>query len=352
MKKRVLKRLISNFPSLYILFNKKNGSMKIALINLKGYKAIKENNLLNWDYYLKNNSDVNASGMDPILHYIYYGSKENRKPNSHFDSNYYLNRYIDVKKSNLNPLVHYSLYGIHEGRKTQQIKASPENQLKKLEKKIENEKIKFKQSESKLIMLENEKIKLFTSITHKNLQNTDSLKLNIGCGNVKFPDWVNIDIEPGADLVVDVRDGLPLNDNSANFIYNEHFIEHLKLEDGEKSIKEFYRVLEKGGVLRIATPDLDYTIKKYLDDWKNQDWLTWPAYEYIKTRGLMINVSMREWGHKYLYNEEDLSNLLKSAGFQKITKHELNKSDYPELANLETRKDSKLILEAQKLDNH
>ena len=41
------------------------------------------------------------------------------------------------------------------------------------------------------------------------------------------PGWVNIDIEPGADLIIDVRKGWPLDDCSVNFIYSEHFLEHL-----------------------------------------------------------------------------------------------------------------------------
>lgn len=32
-----------------------------------------------------------------------------------------------------------------------------------------------------------------------------TLKLNIGCGKVKLAGWVNIDIEPGADLVIDIK---------------------------------------------------------------------------------------------------------------------------------------------------
>ncbi len=109
--------LISKFYPLYILFNKKNHSIKNALINIKGYRSIKKNNLLDFDYYLYNN-ELRKSGIDPILHYIYHGFREGRNPNSAFDSDYYLKAHGDVKKSNLNPLVHYSLYGINEGRKT------------------------------------------------------------------------------------------------------------------------------------------------------------------------------------------------------------------------------------------
>lgn len=174
------------------------------------------------------------------------------------------------------------------------------------------------------------------------------LKLNVGSGKVKLPGWVNIDIEPGADLVIDVRKGLPFADSGVDFIYCEHFLEHLTFEEDAKVLKEFHRCLREGGVVRIAMPDLDYIIQKYSTDWKNQDWLSWPEYEFIKTKGQMINVEFRYWGHEYLYNEEDLRNQLIRAGFRKIIRCDWNNSVYAELNNLETRKDSKLIMEAEK----
>jgi predicted SAM-dependent methyltransferase len=183
----------------------------------------------------------------------------------------------------------------------------------------------------------------------RNLRKADALKLHVGCGKVKFPGWVNIDIEPGAaDLIIDVRKGLPFDDESVDYIYNEHFIEHLTYEECEKVLQEFWRVLKKGGVLRIATPDLDYIIDRYINNWRDQEWLTWPEYSFIKTRGEMLNISFRWWGHKYLYNEEDLRNQLKKANFKKIVRCEWGKSKHASLCGLETRKDSKLILEAEK----
>lgn len=177
----------------------------------------------------------------------------------------------------------------------------------------------------------------------------DPLKLNVGCGKVKLSSWVNIDIEPDADLVMDVRKGLPFDDNSVDFIYNEHFLEHFTFEEGERILREFRRCLKKQGLLRIALPDLDYVVYQYNNpDWRNQDWLSWPEYRFIETKGRMINISFRWWGHRYLYNEEDLRNQLIKAGFQKIIRCEWNKSNYPELSDLETRKDSKLIMEAEK----
>ena len=112
----IRQRLVSIFPSTYILLNRNNNSLKRALTNIKGYKSIKENNLFDIGYYLKNYQDVQVSGADPIMHYLYHGASEGRNPSPNFDSNSYLKSNNDVKRSKLNPLVHYALYGIHEAR--------------------------------------------------------------------------------------------------------------------------------------------------------------------------------------------------------------------------------------------
>ncbi|MCK9152236.1 glycosyltransferase family protein [Methanobacterium alcaliphilum] len=131
INRSLYQRLISKFPSLFLLTHPQNG-MKNTLLNIKGYTAIKKNKLLNIGFYLKNSPSVRQSGMDPILHYIYHGFKEGKKPNPSFVAKYYLKRYKDVKESNLNPLVHYSLYGIKEGRLISQ-KAAKKQKIKQLD---------------------------------------------------------------------------------------------------------------------------------------------------------------------------------------------------------------------------
>lgn len=175
------------------------------------------------------------------------------------------------------------------------------------------------------------------------------LRLNIGCGDVYFDGWVNIDRDsPKADLKMDIRAALPYEDNGVDFIYNEHLIEHLTVQEGVAVLSEFYRVLKPGGVLRIATPDLDYLVFKYFFFWKRQDWIKRFGYGWIKTRAEMMNIGFREWGHQYLYNREELERRLKEAGFKEISRRKMNKSKFPDLKNRETRIDSKLILEAVK----
>lgn len=175
-------------------------------------------------------------------------------------------------------------------------------------------------------------------------------KLNIGCGRIKFDSWINIDMsdEWGKDIVDVVWDAtqpFPIPDASCEYIYNEHFIEHLTIPQALSFLKECHRLLKQDGVLRIATPSLETTVIKYLNDWRDQDWLTWDGSEYIKTRAEMLNTMFREWGHQWLYDDEELCRRLQEAGFSNLKKVEIWKSEYAELENRETRKDSTLIYE-------
>ena len=145
-------KLISKFPQLYILFNRKNNGLKNTYLNLKGFNAIKNNHLLDIGYYLKNNKDIRISGVDPILHYIYHGYQEGRNPNPQFNSKYYTEKYSDVKKSKLNPLIHYSLYGKKEGRQKKSLSqvSISKNEVTKNIDKVQKNKRQFRETPEKL----------------------------------------------------------------------------------------------------------------------------------------------------------------------------------------------------------
>lgn len=66
------------------------------------------------DWYLEQNPDVAASGVNPLEHYLLYGKKEHRYP--FFDSEWYLSQYPDVEKSGMDPREHFIKHGKEEGR--------------------------------------------------------------------------------------------------------------------------------------------------------------------------------------------------------------------------------------------
>jgi hypothetical protein len=67
-------------------------------------------------YYLYWYSDVRASGLDPLHHYLHYGWKEGRDPSSGFSTSGYLAANPDVAAAGHNPLVHFVNSGLAEGR--------------------------------------------------------------------------------------------------------------------------------------------------------------------------------------------------------------------------------------------
>ena len=67
-------------------------------------------------YYLAQNPDVAAAGVDPFTHFDTVGWKEGRNPDAFFNVNYYLNQNPDVAAAHIDPLTHYETVGWKEGR--------------------------------------------------------------------------------------------------------------------------------------------------------------------------------------------------------------------------------------------
>lgn len=93
-------------------------------------------------------------------------------------------------------------------------------------------------------------------------------RLNIGCGRQTHPDWTNIDLVPANRNVLgcDIRKGLPFPANRFEAVYHSHLLEHLPPHEGEALVRECYRVLKPGGILRIVVPDLERIAELYLNN--------------------------------------------------------------------------------------
>jgi GT2 family glycosyltransferase len=67
-------------------------------------------------WYLGQNPDVAAAGIDPLEHYVKWGAGEGRHPNPLFETAWYLAKNPDVAGQELNPLEHYCEWGVRDGR--------------------------------------------------------------------------------------------------------------------------------------------------------------------------------------------------------------------------------------------
>ncbi len=82
-------------------------------------------------------------------------------------------------------------------------------------------------------------------------------KVHVGSGPHNLMEgWINVDIRPfkGLDRVLDVTREWPFAE--VDYVYGEHFIEHLPLEGAIAFLANAGASLKRGGVLRLTTPNL------------------------------------------------------------------------------------------------
>lgn len=172
--------------------------------------------------------------------------------------------------------------------------------------------------------------------------------LHLGCGNNILDGWSNIDVARGPSIIrCDLSRALPVAKGTIEFIYSEHFIEHLTRPRGLLFLKMCHEALKPGGILRISTPDLQKLMREYLkgqvDEWQNVSWAP-------SSPCAMVNEGLRLWGHQYVYDENELRGALETAGFVNIRRMAWRQSDHETLRNLECRPfHEDLILEGAKL---
>lgn len=160
-------------------------------------------------------------------------------------------------------------------------------------------------------------------------------KVHLGCGRNILKNWINVDIIDHPEVMKhDLSLNIPFDDNSIDFFFSEHFFEHLSKEEGLKHLYEIYRCLKPGGVSKIIVPDLDYLVESYY----NKNLLAYSSINW-KPKSLcdMINIGMKGWNHKYMYNAKELKSVYKLAGFTNIFFTEYNKSQYTDLQGVAFR---------------
>lgn len=224
------------------------------------------------------------------------------------------------------------------------------------------------------------------------------LKLNIGCGLTAPSGWVNIDSSLNARLAkwpwlrkmlavlhiiplakanipyprniyfYDMRKGLSFPDNSVEIIYCSHFLEHLSRHDAFFFMKDCYRLLVTGGIIRIIVPDLAQYAQQYIQRLKqiNQEASIneLPAERFLEDLGIFEKESVNENMlihlykkiynkniHKWMYDEYSLILLLKEQGFSNIQRKQSYESLIKDIERLDNavRFDNAICLEAQKL---
>ena len=203
--------------------------------------------------------------------------------------------------------------------------------------------------------------------------------LQCGCGDAVRVFWLNSDTgalgdesgattEPGRLYQLDdgpryyfhhdALEPYPLQDASVNAAYSEHFIEHVEPGQAIAWLREMHRVMRPGAVIRIVTPDM----RKYVEGYLDPEGAFFAEHrsrvtelldpEALERRCFMVNQTFQFWGHKWIYDFDELRYALGQAGFDEgsVEERGYRESQVPELTTMDipARNDESIYVEARK----
>jgi len=184
-----------------------------------------------------------------------------------------------------------------------------------------------------------------------------------GAGNQHVPGWLNFDASPTLRIQKipllgrllknrlncifddevkygDIVKGLPIDEASADYVFCSHILEHLALDDFHTALDNTFRILKKGGGLRVIVPDLRMDINDYLRDLASHDVVVRQkaSINFCKNSCLGMHGSMGSLigrisylfgnsSHRWMWDSDSLTAALSAHGFIDIKPFKKNDSD-------------------------
>jgi len=150
-------------------------------------------------------------------------------------------------------------------------------------------------------------------------------KLHVGAGANRLLDWINCDLD------MDLRQALPKPDESVQFLFAEHVVEHITPEEAWRFFREARRILKPGGVMRIAVPCVDLIAKRH--DERYRDFLR-GAIGGNGSKEEAVESIICNWGHRAVWTVDGLRAVLEGLGFR-TSEASSGVSAFPELNGID-----------------
>ncbi len=149
------------------------------------------------------------------------------------------------------------------------------------------------------------------------------MKLHLGCGKRHIPGFVHIDAidYPHIDHVASIDNLSFIPDDSIELIYNCHVLEHFKRRDVDRVLREWFRVLKPGGVLRISVPDFAKLCEVYLKE-RNIDRVIGALFG---RQDYLYNI------HYNVFDFDSLSKSLQNAGFGNVSRYDWRDTEHADI---------------------
>jgi predicted SAM-dependent methyltransferase len=138
------------------------------------------------------------------------------------------------------------------------------------------------------------------------------MKLHLGCGPRYIPGFIHVDAQAAPHVdIVGPAEQLTMEDGSVSLIYASHILEHFARNEYEDVLREWFRVIEPGGILRLSVPNFAACAAIY--------------YENGLSDGLSGLVGLISGGqrdeydyHKMIFDEDFLRGILTQIGFSEV----------------------------------
>lgn len=169
-------------------------------------------------------------------------------------------------------------------------------------------------------------------------------RIHIGSANFVIENWTNIDAG-GADIAFNVNWGMPFADDSVEFVYCSHMLEHLRYVDQAPAfLRETWRMLKPGAVARFVVPDIRKLLTAYVT--KDRAFFVDRHRFYPLSRDFLdggvatldyvllysgVGPHTLNYNHKFGYDFGTLAALLRDAGFRETRECGFQASRHAEL---------------------
>ena len=148
-------------------------------------------------------------------------------------------------------------------------------------------------------------------------------KLNLGCGDKILPGYVNVDVVESRrgfkpDVICDLHQLTPFEDNSVDEILSVHVVEHFWRWEVQDVLREWTRVLKPGGTMVLECPNLLSAAAELLN---NPDAGALPGAEGQRT--MWVFYGDPSWKdpymvHRWGYTPRSLAHAMHEAGLVEL----------------------------------
>jgi len=156
--------------------------------------------------------------------------------------------------------------------------------------------------------------------------------------------------------------GLQLPPNSVEFIYSSHLLEHIYFHQSKTLLRKLFESLKAGGRIRLALPDYDAFISKYIFTAETNPVLAIQELEASLLSHPLEKPKLRKklWNlvtgdlhvHRWHPTFALVECILLEAGFQNVVRCKFRESELAEIHLIENRDTMTFYIEACKIDKH